>query len=96
MLLQELRVLCVSVVKLLGTNFPLRGSGLPEPLHKRSRSVRPLFVVAVRGVVGLVSAAVRSRGGEASEPRQALIGATVVCPHLPRFPGGTFCPTSNG
>lgn len=26
----------------------------------------------------------------AGEPRQALIGATVVCPHLPRFPGGTF------
>ncbi len=38
----------------------------------------------------LFSLAVRGRGGLASEPRQALIGATVVCPCLPRFPGGTF------
>jgi hypothetical protein len=34
--------------------------------------------------------AVRDRGGSASEPRQALIGATVVCPSLPRIPWQHF------
>ena len=38
----------------------------------------------------LTGPAVRGRGGSAGEPRQALIGATVVCPDLPRFPGSTF------
>ena len=36
--------------------------------------------------MGFASAAVRGRGGSAGEPRQALIGATVVCPDLPRIP----------
>ena len=39
---------------------------------------------------GCLFPAVRGRGGMASEPRQALIGATVVCPCLPRFPGSTL------
>ncbi len=34
--------------------------------------------------------AVRGRGGSAGEPRQALIGATVVCPCLPRIPWRHF------
>ena len=46
--------------------------------------------IAENGRLVLSLGAVRGRGGLASEPRQALIGATVVCPHLPRFPGGTF------
>jgi len=48
------------------------------------------FVVAARAVVVFRFPAVRDRRDPASEPRQALIGATVVCPDLPRFPGGTF------
>jgi hypothetical protein len=50
----------------------------------------PAFILAGLLSVGLFSLAVRGRGGMASEPRQALIGATVACPYLPRFPGGTF------
>jgi len=42
--------------------------------------------VAQSGRLGLACRAVRGRGGSASEPRQALIGATVVCPDLPRIP----------
>ena len=40
--------------------------------------------------MGFAAAAVRGRGGPASKPRQALIGATVVCPDLPRIPWRHF------
>ena len=40
--------------------------------------------------LGLSLGAVRGRGGSADEPRQALIGATVVCPDLPRIPWRHF------
>jgi hypothetical protein len=46
--------------------------------------------VAENGRLVLSLRAVRGRGGSAGEPRQALIGATVVCPGLPRIPWQHF------
>jgi len=48
------------------------------------------FGVAEWQAVGFHPGAVRGRGGSAGEPRQALIGATVVCPDLPRIPWQHF------
>jgi len=59
--------------------------------HGRSNSASPQKIgVAETLRLGLALAAVRGRGGPASEPRQALIGATVVCPGLPRIPWRHF------
>lgn len=44
------------------------------------------------GFTMLTAAVVRGRGGQAGESRQALIGATVACPGLPRLPGDTSTP----
>ncbi len=41
-------------------------------------------------VTGIKASGVRSCGLLADETRQALIGATVVCPVLPQFPGTFF------
>lgn len=51
--------------------------------------------VAAYKLMGFVFYAVRDCGAVAGEPRQALIGATVVCPQLPQFPGGTFLFTAS-
>jgi|GEM_PF-2679444 len=52
--------------------------------------ISPKKFIANPVLLRLSFRAVRGRGGSASEPRQALIGATVVCPGLPRIPWRHF------
>ena len=73
-----------------GLPFSFQGPSIREIRRIRGSYHLRQFVIAARTVVGFLCPAVRDRGDPASEPRQALIGATVVCPVLPRFPGSTF------